>query len=72
MAVDGLEETPCSRKSHGHGKPQRPRIITIDKVQETVTYTSTSIVTEPAMATATFSVSVRTKLIAGVFFIEFI
>ena len=60
MAVEGLEETPCSRKRHG-ANPKRPRIITIDNVQETVTLTTTSIITEPATATATFTVSVKDK-----------
>jgi len=65
MAVEGLEETPCSRKSHGHGNPKRPRIITIDNVVETVTYTSTSTIEETAIATATFSVSLASCTPAG-------
>ena len=59
MAVEGLEATPCSRKANQKAN-KRPRIITIDKVKETVTFTSTSIITETDTATtATFSVSVR-------------
>jgi len=65
MAVEGLEETPCSRKSHGHGNHKRPRIITIDNVVETVTYTSTSTIEETAIATATFSVSLASCTPAG-------
>ena len=57
MAVEGLEATPCSRKANKANK--RPRIITIDNVQETVTLTTTSIITEPATATATFTVTVK-------------
>ena len=57
MAVEGLEETPCSRKRNG-ANPKRPRIITIDNVQETVIFTSTATITESAFTTATFSVSV--------------
>ena len=57
MAVEGLEATPCSRKANKANK--RPRIITIDNVQETVTLTTPSIITEPATATATFTVTVK-------------
>merc|ERR1712228_82657 len=57
MSVEGLEKTPCSRKGNSGGKQKRPRIITIDNVMETVTYTSTSTITESAFTTATFSVS---------------
>merc|ERR1711953_557322 len=56
MAVEGLEDTPCSRKRNG-ANPKRPRIITIDNVQETVIFTSTATITESAFTTATFSVS---------------
>ena len=69
MSVEGLEKTPCSRKGHGGDKQKRPRIITIDNVMETVTYTSTSTITESAITTATFSVSVRGNL-AGGFFVK--
>ena len=67
MSVEGLEKTPCSRKGNAGGKPKRPRIITIDNVMETVTYTSTSTITESAFTTATFSVSVRTSLAGRLF-----
>ena len=66
MAVEGLDETPCKRNG---APPKRPRIITIDNVQETVIFTSTSTITESAFITATFSVSVRGKL-AGGFFVK--
>ena len=67
MAVEGLDETPCARNRNG-AKPKRPRIITIDNVQETVIFTSTATITESAFTTATFSVSVRANLACVFFF----
>ena len=70
MAVEGLEATPCSRKANKANK--RPRIITIDNVQETVTLTTTSIITEPATATATFTVTVKDQSWLVTFLCHFI
>ena len=66
MAVEGLEATPCSRKANQKAN-KRGRIITIDNVMETVTFTSTSTITESDWNTATFSVSVRLWLAGGFF-----
>jgi len=53
MLMESQETPACSRKDLG----KRPRIITVDKVTETKTFTTTSTITETGFSTATFTVS---------------
>jgi len=61
MLMESQETPACSRKDLG----KRPRIITVDQVVETKTFTTTSTITETGFSTATFSVSLASCTPAG-------